>query len=612
MYIAEMFKKPLIQEGGNVEIDGNRAQDIDLQVHNRTHLVGIFDKLLHSIANTFYSVYKEHLWSPELLNNKEFLSGSSVHFFNTKGISDDEFVRVKPKVGDIDTQCDANLKNKIEEFLKSQTGKSINGAKLIGYKISAGQFISLWELADPPIKVQIDLELGEYDTKTQSPSDWFKYSRASSWEDMQENIKGVFHKFLNRCLVRGNRSEKYVARVLKKSTKISPEPIIDSNYTFAVTSSQGGGLRPKYKPYIDPTTGEPKEINGIPVMQQLSSQDQGIYIQDLDKQFEIFFGHLPSKQDRELSKSFLGTLELANQNFTEEQNDSLAEKFLNLCFGEAGQLLYRDDVKRDRETKFAAINKLLEKLKLSNKEEIKQRANDLAKEFEERKSGDAGSEDELAEVGQAQMAPPSGPQYDSTGNSRLPEGDVIQTKFGTKQAQKGKTPYYKNPDIEVPMYDPIGDKLYRQGVSKGEPETFEKFDAIPSPSNKKVSHIVGTTKDGKRVVCSTAPTELANILAAAYNRGGFTDAPIEKIPLKTVADPEPEPPKPTKPDLKVVKEVKQRLDKNCWKGYRKAGTKLKSRGKGKGKIRVNKCVKVGESWEQEITRLVKLLEKKNN
>ena len=30
---------------------------------------------------------------------------------------------------------------------------------------------------------------------------------------------------------------------------------------------------------------------------------------------------------------------------------------------------------------------------------------------------------------------------------------------------------------------------------------------------------------------------------------------------------------------------KQRLDPKCWKGYRKAGTKLK------GGVRVNKCVK---------------------
>ena len=36
---------------------------------------------------------------------------------------------------------------------------------------------------------------------------------------------------------------------------------------------------------------------------------------------------------------------------------------------------------------------------------------------------------------------------------------------------------------------------------------------------------------------------------------------------------------------KVFNEAKQRLDSKCWKGYRKAGTKLK------GNTRVNNCIK---------------------
>lgn len=51
-------------------------------------------------------------------------------------------------------------------------------------------------------------------------------------------------------------------------------------------------------------------------------------------------------------------------------------------------------------------------------------------------------------------------------------------------------------------------------------------------------------------------------------------------------------------------ESKQRLDPKCWKGYRKQGTKMK------GDIRVNNCVKVGEGWEREISKLINLLESK--
>jgi len=55
---------------------------------------------------------------------------------------------------------------------------------------------------------------------------------------------------------------------------------------------------------------------------------------------------------------------------------------------------------------------------------------------------------------------------------------------------------------------------------------------------------------------------------------------------------------------KEVDEAKQRLDPKCWTGYRKSGTKMK------GGKRVNNCVKIGEGWENEIGKLIKLLESK--
>lgn len=53
-----------------------------------------------------------------------------------------------------------------------------------------------------------------------------------------------------------------------------------------------------------------------------------------------------------------------------------------------------------------------------------------------------------------------------------------------------------------------------------------------------------------------------------------------------------------------VEEEKQRLDPKCWKGYRKAGTKMK------GGKRVNNCVPLGESAENILGRLIKILESK--
>jgi hypothetical protein len=49
---------------------------------------------------------------------------------------------------------------------------------------------------------------------------------------------------------------------------------------------------------------------------------------------------------------------------------------------------------------------------------------------------------------------------------------------------------------------------------------------------------------------------------------------------------------------KGVEEEKQRLDPSCWKGYRKAGTKMK------GDTRVNNCVKVSENVENIMDNLI--------
>ena len=51
-----------------------------------------------------------------------------------------------------------------------------------------------------------------------------------------------------------------------------------------------------------------------------------------------------------------------------------------------------------------------------------------------------------------------------------------------------------------------------------------------------------------------------------------------------------------------IKEEKRRLDSSCWKGYRKAGTKLK------GGVRVNNCVKVKEDVDRPVLNITEEIE----
>ena len=149
-------------EGGNLSINGHEAQHLDLKVTKRSYMVPKLNELLYAINSAYYKMYKESLWSNEILASGKFLSGSSLHFFNVKGISDEVFTEKKPTVGDIDTMVDKTKEPNLQQFLTAYTNKQIGAATFLGFQRGNEQFSGLFELQDPPVKVQIDFEFVEY------------------------------------------------------------------------------------------------------------------------------------------------------------------------------------------------------------------------------------------------------------------------------------------------------------------------------------------------------------------------------------------------------------------------------------------------------------------
>ena len=391
MFLNEIFgkTKSIIVEGGNLSSNSPgwqgaqnvAADEIDLKVHNRTFMVNLLDKLLHDIDNAFKKQFKQPLWSPELLQGKQFLGGSSLHFFNTTGITDQQFVAKKPKVGDIDTQCDKELEPQIEQFLNSINGKQVGNAVFLGFSRGNEQLNGLFEFQDPPIKIQIDFEFGKYNTQTNMPDDWYRFSHSSAWEDIEVGVKGVMHKYLYRSLAKAGPTEKYIAKLTglgKKRAMAISGPITDANFSFAVASGAGGGARAKYKPYIDPETGQEKVIDGIPVMEPVKPEDSD-YIQDLSQQFELFFGQQPSGNDSQLQQSFVGTLALMNKYLDDNAKKTAFKTFLQIVFEPGAQMITANDPARDREVKFAAIDQMIEKLGLKS---LRPSAVKMAQEYE--------------------------------------------------------------------------------------------------------------------------------------------------------------------------------------------------------------------------------------
>ena len=392
MNLRDIIRKGILKEGGNVSnqspgwqgVDGDhQAQELDLQVHNRAYVQDVVSDTLTAINNVFAQQFKEPLWHENSVKTQKFLSGSTFQFMDKK-IPDAEFVRVKPKVGDIDTQAPDKHADTIKQFLQNNLGKLFGNAKLLGYTPGNSQWVSLWEikLKDLPVKVQIDFEYGAHDAESGLPTDWQSYSHSSSWDDLSQNIKGVFHKYLDRALPYTQASTKYVARVLKKSTKISDAPVTDSDYSFAVSGPGGGGVSRKYIPYNDPSTGQPMEKDGVPVMQLLEPSSRQ-YIQNLKQQFEIFFGRKPTAQDQQLKNSFVGTVTLASKYLDDQARTELFNRFVSICFEPGSQMITRDDPTRDRDTKFAAIDWMIEHLKLPNAKAARKQAIDTAMAYEQ-------------------------------------------------------------------------------------------------------------------------------------------------------------------------------------------------------------------------------------
>lgn len=358
--------KKVLNEGGNLAIGQHQAQSLDLKVTKRSFIVPILNNLLLSIDAAYAKKYGEPLWGKKLLGTGEFLSGSSLHFFNVRGIPDDVFVEKKPTVGDIDTMVDKEKEQNLKQFLLDNNNKQIGPATLLGFQRGNEQFSALFELTNVPVKVQIDFEFVDFVNGL--PTEWARFSHSSSWEDLQAGVKGVFHKWLIQSLTALTRTD-FLLRKMVGRGKLRKEedvPTTDNLFSFAVSSKEGGGLRAKYQPVIDPNTGQPLVKNGLPVMTAAPASG---YLQAINDIFTKLLGHKLNATQLEQVKdkfwSFTGLLALLKNILDDDEKQKLLSGFLNKTIGPGSQGMYKNNPDKDVREKLIAINTLLKTLQLS-------------------------------------------------------------------------------------------------------------------------------------------------------------------------------------------------------------------------------------------------------
>lgn len=373
MFLRELYNpraKFVVCEGGNLVIGDVEANKIDTS--QRASVVPILDSALSAINSAYAAQHGgKGIWNPKLLASKKFLAGSSFHFFDRTGISDEIFTQVKKTVGDIDTMIDKEKRDDIVAWLSSLApGTAIGPARWVGFDDKdPTQVLTMWSFPDIviennegkqfPINIQIDLEMKEYEND--EPSEWSKFSTSSSWEDLNVGIKGVFHKFLIQSMTGLTAQDFMLRKLVGRGKARAPQdiPTRDNMYSFAIKSKEGGGLRPKYDPVVDPQTGEQEVVDGLPVFEPRATTG---YEKNLGNIFQTIFGsRMKPKQlaaEKEKFWSFVGILSLMSQHLTPEEQSEVVNSFLEKLFAPGAQGLYANDKEKDLAEKSAAVDKM--------------------------------------------------------------------------------------------------------------------------------------------------------------------------------------------------------------------------------------------------------------
>ena len=372
-YMKQTFKAflQILTEGGNVRVtnDGKefQADRVDLSVIQRKELVSIMGRLFHALNKKYRAKYKEDLWKPETIDSGLVFNGSSELLFRDS-IKDEDFMKKKPTIGDIDITVDQNKFENVKAFLEKIKGSSVlndtdlkikflghNKEEQISRQSEGKQFNSIFSVTYGKIhrNIQVDFEFSEYDDG--KPTRWTKFSHSSEWEDLKQGIKGVHHKYLVRALVGMGVSRNDIVVVTPSSTpdkvKLS-SAYKDKVYIGIHKFSVGRGARKALEQQFLPD-GKPWKYQGHLVYKELPSETAD-YIKDPNEILKFAFGE---KVNPKKIESFTGLIDLM-KDLDQDVLRRVLDRMVSLYWGEDAQELERNNPSLDREVKEAGFKKL--------------------------------------------------------------------------------------------------------------------------------------------------------------------------------------------------------------------------------------------------------------
>jgi hypothetical protein len=285
-----------------------------------------------------------------------------VHLFNKK-LSDEEFVEYKPVVGDIDITIPGEKLESLHTLLDTLQGSQLTSrVKYVGQKPSISHdqinavFAYAFDESERPLNIQIDFEAVGYENS--GPSEFVKFARSSEWPDIKGGVKGVFHKYLLRCLATVLSKQEDVVLLTPASPLEPPEKVKISKVTDPVhllSFSVDKGLRTSAAQQFLPS-GEPLLINGKRAFKKLSTAEAE-YHQSRSTIFSLIFGTEPIGNEVSLFGSYTGILQLMQDHLDNRDIEAVYLDFIgNKLYGKNGQALDVFDPKNDMQAKIPAVN----------------------------------------------------------------------------------------------------------------------------------------------------------------------------------------------------------------------------------------------------------------
>jgi hypothetical protein len=364
----------VLTEGGNLKIGTAAATKIELSKYSEEEIETLKSDIKEALIEFSKGLAKKNEgWSrySNLLENNSVFSGSSKLFFEK---SLEEFKRFKPRVGDIDIQFPIELQDSLEEFCEASKKKTFGKFTFIGQGgKSPIQINTLFRYPKLKLNVQVDFE--PVDFKDGSPSEFSKFSRSSSWEDVQNNIKGVFQKYLLRSLVGRNKISN-ISVVTSFNPKTSLWRVSKKDYEGVNERgfSVDRGVRIKFvrainkdgkEFFVDKIGNEHLEQKpGTKPAYQETDTKTYDYLKDVKKIAELSFGKSLTSKEMTLFGSFVGCLSLMKKYLSVDENTEIRKSFFDLIFGDSAQEIEQGKFvnginENDFSTKFAAYSKLV-------------------------------------------------------------------------------------------------------------------------------------------------------------------------------------------------------------------------------------------------------------